>query len=376
MTKNTAFHFSYNIPSWILVVLISLSLASCSMKTITYTKPWTLDPKEVFSYHSSINAMDSVIFSPDNKTLITGCVNNQILVWDAKTRKLLKSLETITPEMRPMNNTDFNRVFLSPDGNIAVNVLMYHPRGRMQIWDIQKGELLHTLKGHEGWIWGVAFSPDSKIMASGGFDRAILLWNIQTGESLGILEEFDEIQSLAFSSDGKILAAGNSVDASKKEVIGTIHIWDIQTREIMHTLKGHEKTTECLAFSPDGKTLASGGWDGTMRLWDVQTGKQIRILTDKDTGGPVFSIAFSPDGRMIATGGWDGIARLWDAETGVVLKKMRQPGFFSSTTSGIRSVAFSPDGETLAAGIMDGTAIIWKVKTGKRLRTLHNPKTW
>jgi WD40 repeat protein len=240
------------------------------------------------------------------------------------------------------------------------------------MWDIQKGELLHNLRGHEGWIWGFAFSPDSKIMASGGDDRTILLWDVETGKSLGILEEYDDVLSLAFSPDSKILASGNSFYASNQEIIGTINLWDMQTRKIIHNLKGHERATECVAFSPDSKILVSGGWDGTMRFWDVQTGKQLNVLTDKDTGGPVFSIAFSPDGRTFASGGWDGIVRLWDIETGVALKKMRQSGFLSSATSGVRSVTFSPDGETLAAGIMDGTTVMWNVKTGKRLKTLRN----
>ena len=370
----------------ILVILISLLLTSCSMNTAVNTKPWGQNPKEVPCHYPTIalNAVYSVVFSPDSKTLITGCMNNQILVWDAQTGKLLKSLETVIPEMLPMSNTDFNLVFLSPDGKTVVNALMYQPPGTMQIWDIQKGELLHTLKGHEGWIRAVAFSPDSKIMASGGVNGVLLLWDIRTGKSLGLLEEMMDyyILSLAFSPDSMVLAVGHSYPApdsrtididrargmqlSTKEFIGTIRIWDVQTRELLCTLSGHVKGTECMAFSPDSKVLASGGWDGALYLWDVQTGKQLKALPD--TGALALAVAFSPDGRTLATGGWDGIVRLWDAETGVLLKKMR--GFIFSSSDAIRSIAFSPDGETLAAGIVDGTAIMWNVRTGKRLRTL------
>jgi WD40 repeat protein len=389
MPKNTAFHFSENALGWILAVLISMLLSSCSMNTAVNTKPFGQNPNEVPCVYPprAYNSVYSVIFSHDSKTLITGCINNQILVWNAQTGKLLKSLETIIPEMLPITHVNFNSVYLSPDGNTVVNVLKYHPRGRMQIWDIQKGELLHALMGHEGWIRSVAFSPDSKIMASGGtIDQGIILWDIQTGKSLGILEEIDDVLSLAFSPDGKVLAAGDCkyppdskaiavgnfpyMFISTKELIGTIHIWNVQTRELLITLNGHEKGTLCITFSPDSKILASGGWDGTVRLWDIQTSKQLKILTD--TGGPVFSIAFSPDGKTFATGSWDGIVRLWDVEAGVMMKKMRQSAFLASDA--VRSVAFSPDGETLAAGIMDGTAVMWNVKTGKRLKTLQPNK--
>ena len=84
----------------------------------------------------------------------------------------------------------------------------------------------------------------------------------------------------------------------------------------------------------------------------------------------MLSFAFSPDGKTFATGGWDGIVRLWDTETGVLLKKMRQSFFPPGAVGSVRSVVFSPDGQKLAAGIVDGTAIMWNVRTGKRLRTL------
>ncbi len=105
-----------------------------------------------------------------------------------------------------------------------------------------------------------------------------------------------------------------------------------------------------------------------MRLWDVRTGRQLKVMTE--IGGPVISVAFSPDGKTFATGGWDGIVRLWDTETGVLLKKMRLSFFPPGAVGMVRSVAFSPDGEKLAAGILDGNVIIWDVRTGKRLRTL------
>jgi WD40 repeat protein len=391
MYKNKSIYLNANgkVYILILVILISLLLTSCSTNTAVNTKPWGQNPKEAPNVIPiTSNSVWSVAFSPGNKTIIAGCINNQIYVWDVETGKLLKLLETVTPDMLPtkLNEIKFNNVFLSPDGKTAVNVLMYHPRGTMKVWDIQEGKFLYTLKGHEHWIRYVVFSPDSRIMASGGaVDIAISLWDVKTGRSLGILEEMGWTLSLAFSADGKLLAAGDSTSPSdnesilvgdkpheriySKEYIGPINIWDVQTRDLLWKLSGHVKGVGCVAFSPDSKILASGGWDGTFYLWDVQTGKKIRAL--EDTGGLVMlSVAFSPDGKTFATGGWDGIVRLWDTETGVLLKKMRQSFFPPGAVGSVRSVAFSPDGEKLAAGILDGNVIIWDVKTGKRLRTL------
>jgi len=333
------------------------------------------NPKEVPCIYpgQAKNSVHAVVFSPDSKTLITGCVNNQILTWDAQKGRLLKSLETLTPEMLPISENDFNWVYLSPDGKTVVNVIKYHHSMEvfmvMQLWNIEKGELVSVLRGHESWIRGIAFSSDSKIMASGGLDKREVGW----------------VLSLAFSPGGDVLAVGHSFPApgskttrttgdigmgvSTKEHIGTINIWDVQTGNLLRTLSGHIKGTECMAFSPDGKVLASSGWDGTFYLWDVQTGEQLKVLPD--TGAMALAVAFSPDGGTLATGHWDGVVRLWDAETGVLLRDLRR--FILSPSRAIRSVAFSPDGEKLAAGFSDGTAVMWNVKTGKRLRTITAP---
>ena len=300
-----------------LVILTSLSLASCSINTAERIKPVGQNPKEVPCVYpgQAHNSVHAVVFSPDSKTLITGCIDNQILFWDAQSGRLLKSLETVTPEMLPIGEFDFNWVYLSPDGKTVVNVLKYHQSSAelilMQLWNIEKGELVSVLRGHESWIRGIAFSSDSKILASGGMDRMVLLWDVQTGKALGAIREVGWVLSLAFSPGGDVLAVGHSfphpdgkttrtagdigMGVSTKEHIGTINIWDVQTGNLLRTLSGHIKGTECMAFSPDGKVLASSGWDGTFYLWDVQTGKKLKALPD--TGALALAVAFSPDGR-------------------------------------------------------------------------------
>ncbi|WP_084763412.1 NACHT and WD repeat domain-containing protein, partial [[Scytonema hofmanni] UTEX B 1581] len=160
--------------------------------------------------------------------------------------------------------------------------------------------------------------------------------------------------SVAFSPDGKTLASGS---ADK-----TIKLWDVATGKISQTLTGHSKWVNSVAFSPDGKTLASGSADKTIKLWDVATGKLSQTLTGHSDG--VYSVAFSPDGKTLASGSGDKTIKLWDVATG-------KP---SQTLTGHRdkviSVAFSPDGKTLASGSYDDTIKLWDMATGKPSQTL------
>jgi len=354
----------------LVAIMIGASLAACSMNT----KPWKLDEK-VIAHGGTPYTVNSLVFSPNGETLVSGDNNNQVSVWNAQTGELLRTLNATDTKMPPprweirAGESIIGAVYVSPDGTIVVNA----PRDgnhRMLMWDIQKGELLHTLTGHENWIWTVAFSPDSKILASGGAHVGILLWDIQTGKTLGILEQPAPLRSLVFSPDGKLLAAGSFTDLSTMQIDGSIYLWDVQTRELLNTLRGHEASTECLVFSPDGKILASGSSDGTMRLWDIQTGRQLKALTE--IGGPVASISFSPNGKTMASGGWDGNVRLWDVESGVVLKKMRTFGNWSSRRQMVSSVSFSPDGGILAVGTEDGATQFWNLETGKKLKVSHS----
>ncbi|MFC9928778.1 trypsin-like peptidase domain-containing protein [Streptomyces sp. NPDC127190] len=162
------------------------------------------------------------------------------------------------------------------------------------------------------------------------------------------------VTSVAFSRNGRILATG-SYDH-------TVRLWDITTGRHLRTLTGHTAKVEAVAFSPDGHTLATGSDDNTARIWDTTTGKRIRTLTGhKDW---VTSVAFSPDGRTVATGSLDSTARLWDPATGRTLRT------FVGHSNSVEAVAFNPKGPTLATGSDDNTARIWDLTTGKHIRTL------
>ncbi|MEH1886537.1 WD40 repeat domain-containing protein, partial [Nostoc sp.] len=163
-----------------------------------------------------------------------------------------------------------------------------------------------------------------------------------------------KVNSVIFSPDGKILASG-SLDK-------TIKLWDISTGKAIKTLTGHSRWVWGVVFSPDGKTLASGSNDNTIKLWDVSTGKAIKTLTGHSRS--VNSVVFSPDGKTLASGSDDKTIKLWDVSTGKAIKTL------TGHSRWVWGVVFSPDGKTLASGSNDNTIKLWDVSTGKAIKTL------
>ncbi len=151
------------------------------------------------------------------------------------------------------------------------------------------------------------------------------------------------VGAVAFTPDGKLLATAS---ADK-----TVRLWDVDAGKVKATLTGHKDIVGAVAFSPDGKTLATGSFDGTVKLWDLATLKVRQTLTGHR--GVVQAVAFSPDGTMIASGGVDTVIRLWDAAKGV------EVGRLTGHKSWVNGLAFSADGKLLASASSDGTVRLW-----------------
>ena len=168
------------------------------------------------------------------------------------------------------------------------------------------------------------------------------------------LEGHRWVKRVSFSPDGLTLASGGGDSA--------IRLWDVRTGRELQTLTGHGSDVNSVSFSPDGQTLASGSHDSTIRLWDVRTGRELQTLTGHT--GWFITVSFSPDGRTLASGGGaDLTVRLWDVVTG-------QHQVLTGHTDWVNSVSFSPDGLTLASSGNDGSIYLWDVRTCRHLQTL------
>ncbi|MFF4490020.1 hypothetical protein ACFY0F_26595 [Streptomyces sp. NPDC001544] len=292
--------------------------------------------------------VESVAFSPYGHTLASGGVDGKIRLWDTATGKLRSTL--------PGHANSVNSVVFSPDGRTLASDESGWDDGKIRLRDAATGKLRTTLTGipYGQESESLAFSPDSRTLASGGYDGKVRLWDAKTGKlRTALAENTNGVTSVAFSPDGHTLASGGND--------GQIRLWDATTGSLQTTLTGHTDMVESVAFSPDGHTLASGGYDGKVRLWDTATGKPVTTLNGHTDN--VESVAFNPDGHTLASGGFEGKIRLWDTATGKPVTTL------NGHTDNVESVAFSPDGHTLASGGNDG-ARLWDTATGKPVTTL------
>jgi serine/threonine-protein kinase len=270
---------------------------------------------------------------------------------------------------RPANSPSYSRAGIElPYAGSAVSSLAFSPSGTtlainshyICLWDIAAtGCTTAPVFSDEN---SVAFSPDGKLLAAGNATGSNVLWDVAARKLAVTLTDPGSkgVGSVAFSPDGKILAAG--------DFNGRTYLWDVAAGKLAAALADPgSKGVNPVAFSPDGRTLAAGDFNGRTYLWDVAARKLTAALADPGSKG-VGSVAFSPDGKTLATGDADGRTYLWDVAAGKVTAALADPG-----SNGVYSVAFSPDGRTLAVGDGNGRTYLWNVVAEMLIATLTDP---
>jgi WD40 repeat protein len=311
--------------------------------------------RESRSFKGRTSAVMSLAFSPDGSRLTSVCSD-----WTVKTWSIAPAQETMTFMQAPMSEGVARLAFDRSDNQLASAIW----EGSVTLWNVATGQEIRKLKAHKGGVAIVALSPDGRRLAVAGHDgqssqafENVKVWDVtEWRETVVLSRHTKSVTALAFSPDGRLLASASG-DKSVK-------LWDAETGQEIRTLNPRTDLyiPIGLAFSPDAKRLAASGSTGTLEVWDAATGRE--VFTVARHRGSTHTVAFSPDGRHLASASWDRTVEVSDAATGAEILTLR------GHTDPVTCVAFSLDGQRLASGSRDGEVKVWDARTGQETLTL------
>ncbi len=359
--------------------------------------------KELATLTGHTHKVHAVAFNPDRKTLASGSEDKTIKLWDATSGKEIRSFTNETEEITKVafdaegkmlvgmsssaikfweiasgkevgsvterNMGAFSMAFDSKTNLLAIGGV----DSNIKLWDTQSNKKPSILRGYAYPAKFIAFSPDGRTLASSRLD-GVRIWDGENGSNMRVITPSfgASVRSIAFSPDSRWIVVGSSFqkefaefpDSIKKqlgieETVPTIKVYELQTGNLVRVIKAHEDSINALAFSPDGKIIASGSVDKNIKLWDTETGTELRTLTGHVN--KITSLAFRLDGKVLASGSDDKTIKVWETESGKELRSI------AAHTHEVNSIAFSPDGKTLASCSFL-VAALWDAESGQPIR--------
>ncbi len=402
---------------------------------------WQIATKKELHRVAGMSDIRSLAYSPDGKRIASGGYDRAVTIWNLAG---MNATVTFTGHTAPVL-----AVAYSPDG---LQLASADAGGDVKVWEAHRGRALWNVRGHTGAIGGLNFHPTGRHLAYGGEDRAVRIWDLtRDPESRASRERFTLTGSMVFDDSRRLFGISglnwrsrsrmmmvsemdtatsrqfgdrtnasvvfssmaycpknqlfvlgcedgnlrlgsapadpvlyghvgrvNSVslrsdglEAASGGTDGTVRVWEMPTGKQLVTLLGHTDKVHCVAYHPGGMFLASAGSDRTVRLWNAGTGEEVAVLSGHD--GPIVALAFSPDGKSLASAGDDKTILIWDMDT---IRNERSKTVPQLTLQGhvatVTGLVFTSDNRRLISSSLDWTLKLWDVATGQQALTLHD----
>jgi len=321
-------------------------------------KLWDVNTrKEIWTFSGHKGSIQSVAFSPDGKQILSGSDDETIKLWDVNSGR---EIRTFSSHRRSILSVAF-----SPDGK---QILSGSGDQTIKLWDVNTGREIKEINLIDDEVSSVTFSPDGKQVLFGSLDKTIKLWDINTEKEIKAFSSYRSVSFLDIEYHSSILNSVKFRPDGKQFISSifsdnTIKLWDIKTGKIIKIFTNYSGgNVTSSSFSPDGEQIVSGSWRGSIKLWDVNTGNEIKTFSNNTDGWWGTVVSFTPDGKQIISGSERSL-KLWDVNTGNEIKT------FSRVSGAIMSIPFSPDGRQIITGSDDGSVKLWDINTDDEIWT-------